>query len=140
MRLTPLITSCLVWTCVLPFGAHAQSISNFLEHPVPMASEQLNTDATKQLSLPDAQKFLKSTESGAWRVYGVQGPLCEDQARKKPKNISAKEWSAKRKECTQLNTECRKAQNFAKKYSVQSICSNVYYSVDILLTTAASSQ
>lgn len=139
MRFIPAFAFSLLSLCLLT-SAQAESIPALMDQPNISAAEQLNEGTTKQLSPKETQKFLKTSEAGAWKVYAVQGPLCESTKEKKPKNVSAKAWAAKKKECVRLNTECRQAQNLAKKYSVQSICSNVYYTIDILLTTAASSQ
>ena len=100
-------------------------------------SELLATGQVKKLSPKAAQAFFKSTEGGAWRAYAVQAPLCERLERKKPKETSVKDWKAKTKQCLLLNAECRKAQAIAKKYSVQNVCSTIYYETDVLLTTAA---
>ena len=123
------------------FGASAQNSSpqSPYQHNS-VAADQLDLAATKELSPDEVQKFLKSTEAGAWRIYAIQGPACSAAQGAKPKNTPAKEWAQTKKECVRLNTECRKAQNLAKKYSVQSICSDVYYEIDVLLTTASAEQ
>ena len=139
MRLAPALALSLISLYSLTSTGYAQSAATRIEQPSASASEQLASGITKQLSPSETQKFLKTTEAGAWRVYSVQGPLCEAGKDKKTKAGSTKDRAEKKKECIRLNTECRKAQNLAKKYSVQSICSNVYYTIDVLLTTAAAS-
>lgn len=92
-----------------------------------LPAEQLKhvTNATERFerieTIEGATELLKSTEGPAWEILSVRGPACTTE---------------KGKACRDIKNKCAVSTKFATKHKKHAVCSALYKTSTVLLTTA----